>query len=108
MKYFSSDDEGMISFHKTEGEARKAAEDSLECATDGDINEDAVNRICWGVVRGSAVETERISLEEAIVANDDANASTMQRYGWDFIVKYEMQDEPGTKCRMNLLGGKKP
>jgi len=59
MKYFSYDPEEGFELHKTEDEAKKAA----ECALDyerGEASEgwaDYVDQICWGELKQRVVET---------------------------------------------------
>lgn len=92
-RYFSVDDEGMAEFHDTAEEAKQRAAEALEWATDGDIDEDAVNCICWGEVKGAPVETYRVTREEAFAKDPESEEGIlMQRGGWDFIVKYQLQD----------------
>lgn len=98
MRYFSVNGEGGFTLHATADAARDAAEANLEHETDGDTDEDAVDRICWGVVMGRPVLTSRISREEAFAADPESGAGyLMQRYGWDFLVTYEMRDTDGAE-----------
>ena len=95
-RYFTCDGEDGLTFHDTAEEAKQKAADDLEWASQGDIDEDIIAGICWGEVKGRAVETERQSREQAEAStepDDQAAADLMRRMGWDFVVKYRMQDE---------------
>lgn len=61
MKYFSFDPNGDgFSLHKTEEEARKAAEDAFDYERGEAYNgwSDEVDKICWGELRQRVTEIE--------------------------------------------------
>lgn len=61
MKFFSYDPEDGFSFHTSEAEAKKAAEDSLECYRDvcSEGWPEEVESVCWGTVQEIAGMTNK-------------------------------------------------
>jgi len=90
-RYFSFDPEqGIMEFHDTQEEAEAAAKKDLQWATDGDIGEN-VSGICWGEIKGSAVETSHQTVEE-LETSDPLMADHCRKNGWDFLSTYEIED----------------
>jgi hypothetical protein len=82
--WFSYDPDDGLQEHNTAEQAREAAEESLERATDGEHNE-SVDSIRWGrlVVHGAARCTKRVE-----AAYD--TTGQCEQHGWDYLATYEI------------------
>lgn len=86
--YFSYDSEGDgFTIHKTAEEAKLASNNDLACYRDYAVEgwDESVTHVCWGEIKESAIEINKMTKEEAKHAGIYVNNE------FDYICDYELK-----------------
>lgn len=90
---FWSHDGDSADTHSTLDAARSAAEHGMDLLRDDSSegwDEDAANRVAWGVRLGAGTRTKYRSVEDLDAAGKTDEADRMRANGWDFCADYEV------------------
>jgi hypothetical protein len=99
-KYFSYSPGEGENFFDTEAEAIKSANDAIEqCRNDAQDEwweEDEVLGICWGVVKQSAMECDRLDKPDmTFLTEEEIEEVESEFHGCDYLVDYKLSDVDG-------------